>query len=74
MVKQIHSKLQLRPEVMIEIASGNDCYSLRLKMGIEMTRVFPIKNGDFPHLCQRLPEGITWGICPRSIHDTSGRP
>ena len=30
--------------------------SLRLKMAIEIVSV-PMKNGDFPELCKRLPEG-----------------
>ena len=33
MVKQIHPKLELGPEVTIEIAPGNDCYCLLFEMG-----------------------------------------
>ena len=32
-------------------------------MAIEIVS-FPIKNGDFPYLCKRLPEGMRWRKVP----------
>ena len=34
-----------------DVPSGNDCYMV-IEIGI-----FPMKHGDFPQLCKRLPEG-----------------
>ena len=44
----------------IQIASGNDERFANLKNGpfIQFGDL-PIKNGDFPQLCKRLPEGIS---------------
>ena len=33
------------------------CYSLLLKIAIEIVDL-PINNGDFPYLCNSLPEGM----------------
>ena len=40
---------------MTQVIESN-CYSLLLKMAIEIVD-FPIKKSDFPYLCKRLPEG-----------------
>ena len=47
------------------IPSRNDCYSLLLKMAIEIVD-FPMKNCDFPVRYVKLPEG-TRMMCVRGF-------
>ena len=49
----------LSTKLEIYLPSGN--LTLLLKMVIEIVDL-PIKNGDFPQLCKRLPEGIYLSI------------